>query len=162
MVDTDRGMHEHAPSYSRKSFDVAQFARVVAWALCIVKRERFEAITGCGHSGLLIVGAVAFKAGIPGIAVRKKNGPDSRAHDSLPWHGVVPDAMRYAFIDDIVASGTTLTHVVDSIRSTMPDARLSGIMLYSSMFCDLAATRLNVEEIPRFGFDKLEALNGRD
>lgn len=151
MIDT-------APGYERKVFDAAEFPRVVKWVATIAKRNHFEALAGSGHSALPLIGAVAFKLGIPFIAVRKAG--ESNSHDYGPVHMVIPDELRtYAFVDDMVASGVTLKNVVAKIAKEAPLLRLSGLVTYCSQVTHYDAAKLGFDTVPRFHFGCLEALS---
>jgi adenine/guanine phosphoribosyltransferase-like PRPP-binding protein len=148
MIDT-------APYYSRKSFDAPELYRVAEWASGVVTRERFDAVAGSGHSGLLLLGAISYKTGVPAIAVRKR-GEELDTHSYDRVHCVIPasrsDMLRYAFVDDCVASGRTLLNVVEQVAQSAPNAVLAGILTYSTELSIHDARRLNLGHVPRFHF----------
>lgn len=151
-----------APRYSRDVFDVAKFKNIVEWASKIVEREQYDAIAGSGHSGLLLIGAVAAKTGIPAIAVRKATEGTQHSHDKdRVVHCIVQsNTLRYAFLDDAVASGATLKNVREQIARVAPHATLRGILTYACRVWKSSMSELYLtNDVARFMYNSLEALD---
>jgi adenine/guanine phosphoribosyltransferase-like PRPP-binding protein len=80
---------------------------IVRWAEDIVLREKADAIVACGHSGLLVAGALSYVTRIPVFAVRKRG--EKPVATSLMVSGVAPNgpAKRWVWIDDFLSTGGT-------------------------------------------------------
>ena len=92
------------PYYSRRAFKPADVQKIVAWAVAQIQLHGIEALAACGHSGLLVAGAIGHAAKIPVFAVRK---PDDRHYDD-PVNGVAENPVaRWAFVDDLIETGGT-------------------------------------------------------
>jgi hypothetical protein len=96
--------------HTRAAFDVATLPLIVRWAEDELLKLRADAMLVCGHSGLLVAGALSYSTRIPVIAVRKKY-EDTVAH-SGPITAVLPNgkAKRWVWLDDFTGSGGTLLH----------------------------------------------------
>jgi len=122
---------ESAPEHTHRVFDATEFPRVVDWVVQVARREKYEALAGTGHSGLLVIGAACYILRIPAIAVRKDGDP-VHAMYLTPVNTILPHAdMRYAFVDDMVESGQTMCRVVEQVAARAPDLILAGILLYA-------------------------------
>lgn len=124
---------DHAPSHTRPVFD-ARFRAIVEWVVKAARKTQVEALAGCGHSGLIVVGAAAYLLKIPVIAVRKKGQvPDS--DDGRYVNAVLrtEDELDYGFVDDIVDEGKTFRHVTHAITSELGSwARCGAVFLYNT------------------------------
>lgn len=80
-----------------------------------MKKTSIEAIVVCGHSGLVLAGAVGLLTGIPVCAVRKEGEP-SVAAGSRMISGYLPNGQvnRWGFLDDLISSGGTYRHARDT------------------------------------------------
>lgn len=97
----------HCPSYTQGVFNISSLPLIVRWAETILLRERIDGIVACGHSGLLLAGALSFVTRVPVFAVRK---PGEKSVANAPVvTGIAPTgpAHRWAFVDDFVSSGGT-------------------------------------------------------
>jgi hypothetical protein len=97
----------HCPCYTEGVFDVSSLPLIVRWAETALLKERIDGIVACGHSGLILAGALSFITRIPVFAVRK---PGERSVANAPVvTGIAPNgpAKRWAFVDDFVSSGGT-------------------------------------------------------
>jgi adenine/guanine phosphoribosyltransferase-like PRPP-binding protein len=129
LRDTEVARDEIVPPHTRVIFDPAHFARVVDWAIREVKRGGYDAIAGTGHSGLPLMGAIAYRLGIPFVAVRKYD--ERPKGDGRMINGVLPyQPLKYAIIDDFVASGETVERIYDQMKRTFPQATLTGCLFY--------------------------------
>jgi len=120
----------HAPSHTLDVFDPKRFPAVVDWVVSTA-RGRYEALAACGHSGLLVAGAASYILGIPTIAVRKLSDM-AKADGGRRVNAVLNHPVYYAFVDDLLASGETLLHVVEWVERelTCEAACIAGVILY--------------------------------
>jgi adenine/guanine phosphoribosyltransferase-like PRPP-binding protein len=105
-----------APDYTMKIFDPPRFRRVVEIVVPMVEKlkERHPdigALAACGHSGVFLVGAVAYHTNLPILAVRKTR--DS-VHDSSMVNGWI-NCESYLIIDDLIASGRTIDRIIKAV-----------------------------------------------
>jgi len=84
-----------------------------------------DTIAVCGASGMLAVSVVDERPDVDVILVRKK---EDSTHSKLPVEGV--RGREYVIIDDLVSSGDTITHIVDSIKEFSPHSQCVGVLLY--------------------------------
>lgn len=152
-----------APNHTRDAFDVATLPLIVRWAESIVLSLKADAIVACGHSGLLVAGALSYLTRIPTFAVRKpseKPVADRRRVTAVSRAGA---AKRWVWLDDIVGSGGTFRNAVGELtREGLLDVRVPvGILLYNrfvdpTQFSaddpDLGLNGLEADVIPTFGF----------
>lgn len=105
----------HCPSHTEAIFRTTDFPAVVDWAVSQARQAKIDAIAGCGHSGLLVAGAMGYILNIPVIAVRK--GSNEAKADGFKVNAVLSQpATRWAIIDDLVASGDTVKRIVETSR----------------------------------------------
>lgn len=118
-----------APAHTAEIFDPTTFATVVDWIVEQVKIGGYEALAGSGHSGLIPAAAACYKLGIPLLAVRKDD--ERPKGDSSRVNGILPHRpLRYALVDDFVASGETVNRVWQSVGQAFPNATLTGLILF--------------------------------
>ena len=97
------------------------------------KGIRFDAIVGCGISGLIPATLLCDRLHLPLLAIRKKTDKGPNWESKLA--GVIPDnvsltqRVNYLGVDDLISSGTTMTHVINHINSV--DGDVVAIMLYA-------------------------------
>jgi adenine/guanine phosphoribosyltransferase-like PRPP-binding protein len=120
-----------APGHTADLFKSPQsFRAVVEWVADKVRAGDYEAIAGSGNSGLLVIGAVAALVGVHIIAVRKMDdhpkGDSRMLNCSLP----ASRSLRYAFVDDFIASGETIQRVHNAVAQYYPKAEMAGAILY--------------------------------
>lgn len=129
LRDTEEERQVVAPEHTREIFDPTLFATVVEWVIAEVKAAGYEAVAGSGHSGLPLVGAVAYRLGIPMIAVRKDD--ERPKGDRYYVNGILPHRpLRYAIIDDFICSGETIGRIDSKVAHSFPQATLAGLILY--------------------------------
>lgn len=102
-----------APSHTQAAFDTTILPRIVRWAEDIVLKHRAEAILVCGHSGLLVAGALSYATRIPVLAARKdgETGTNVSSHNEITAVIDSP-ADRWVWLDDLLASGGTFRRSV--------------------------------------------------
>jgi len=133
-----------APVHTHEIFDPCTFAIKVAKVVARIQELRseidFNALAGCGNSGLPLLGAVAIQLQMPFFAVRKTM---DTSNDSHLANGYIPDGgCRYLIIDDLISSGRTTErihkHIADTVKTHCPSmtslVRPAGILLYMSRY----------------------------
>lgn len=109
---------ECCPGHTATIFDATTMPDVVRWADMILRRERVEAIVVCGHSGLLLAGALQYLNGIPVFAVRKP-GEQGVATGGRMVSGIAPNGpvKRWAWVDDFLSGGGTFRRARSEVWS---------------------------------------------
>jgi phosphoribosylpyrophosphate synthetase len=122
------------PYYERDPFDAAMLPDTAAWAAKIIKEVNADAIVACGHSGLVMAGAVGFATGVPIVAVRKPGEAQlSQSHETV--NAALPaKAQRWVWIDDFVASGHTYRHAREELirREIVESPEPEALILYAA------------------------------
>lgn len=95
---------------------MSRMPRVVRWAEEHAYKAQIDAIVACGHSGLVIAGALSYVTRIPVFAVRKKNEPRV-AYNTGEVTGIAPNgkAKNWLWLDDLISSGGTLRHAAQMV-----------------------------------------------
>lgn len=86
-----------------------------------------------GGSGSIMGGAVSYNTGIPLIFVRK-NGVSS--HASYDAEGVPYGQFHYIIVDDFIATGATVSAIIENITASNKQGRLIGVIQYNSGHSD--------------------------
>lgn len=96
------------PDHTQCVFDYKTLPAVADWAAKHLAEHKIEAIVVCGHSGLLLAGALLCFCGMPCIAVRKA-GERSVADDAGKVNAVLANGpvTRWAWVDDMICTGGT-------------------------------------------------------
>jgi Adenine/guanine phosphoribosyltransferases and related PRPP-binding proteins len=99
-----------APMHSRPVFDLTTQRHIAYWAAKKVSDLKADAIVVCGHSGLVLAGAVGMLAHVPVFAVRKRGERECSvaASSNVTGHKEDGKAQRWVWIDDFFSSGSTL------------------------------------------------------
>ncbi len=133
----------HGTKYAQCMHEPATLKEVVNGCVkrlqALQKTHPFNALAGCGHSGLVVGSIVAWKLGLPLITVRKTGDLN---HD-FNYHkvsGFLPEGeprWEYIIIDDLIESGDSIRHVVSQVEAfsaSKPDAmrkaKAVGVLLY--------------------------------
>jgi len=127
------------PSYTRAVFDPSTFPGLVDWAAKAIDEttadgKKIGAVAGCGHSGVLVAAAVAYKLRLPVIAVRKVEEDGGMNHDGGAVNTMLEGTESYAIIDDLVASGTTLKRIVRKVAELFPQVKPELVLLYQDVY----------------------------
>ena len=130
----DEMIERHA-SYLADIFYLKSFKkkvdRIAEEIIIDIPYFKTNCIAVSGMSGCLFGGAVSYVTGLPLIAVRKEG---VASHSSNPVE--FPDGIRsynYAFVDDLICKGTTLSYVMAKIKENsgwVPNA-ITKIYLYN-------------------------------
>lgn len=112
-----------APSHTRDAFDVNTLPKIVDKAVALLKEIQPEAILCCGHSGLLVAGAVSYVSSIPVIAVRKPGESNVASSNQVSACLRKGRAQRWVWLDDFISEGRTLRRAV---QLAMRDECISG------------------------------------
>lgn len=119
-----------SPPHTRRVFNPQNFCELVDRCVAKVeaimaKHPEIQALAGCGHSGLPLLGALCSRLKLPMIVVRKEM--DTKNDDYLV-NGAL-DVKGYLFVDDLISSGKTVSHVKREIAE-YTEAKLLGCLLY--------------------------------
>lgn len=106
----------HSPAYSQANFVPEDFRILVdkmhRKLKCILaKHPNIEAMAACGHSGLMLMGALSYLTGLPQIAVRKPSPEDHDGRKCNGWMG----CEGFLIVDDLCESGKTFARIITSI-----------------------------------------------
>lgn len=91
---------------------------------------RFDTIACCGISGILVVPQIAEKLHKNTILIRKKD--DSR-YSPFHYEGVMPS--RYIIVDDLICSGQTIKHIINTIGDDCKLAQCLGVYCFLKDQC---------------------------
>lgn len=113
---------DHCPYHTRQAFNVGQLPLITRWAEDLALKHRCDAIVACGHSGLIVAGALSLLTRLPVFAARKE-GEKPVAAGGRMVSGIAPNgpAKRWLWIDDLIASGHTF-------RNSARFARNAGLI----------------------------------
>lgn len=102
----------HAPSHTSRIFNPTSLRHIADIVVRICEDEQLDALLCCGHSGLLLAGAVSALCGILVFAARKRGEQPVAGSQGLRINGIAPHgpAKRWAWIDDHISSGGTFQH----------------------------------------------------
>lgn len=120
-----------APWHTKDVFDISTMPLIVKWAEELVYRHKADAIAACGHSGLVLAGAVSYVTRVPVIAVRKQGEPTVARTGPVTANLPNGKAKRWIWLDDFIASGGTLRNAIremwraEVITTPVPEAVLS-------------------------------------
>lgn len=143
----DTSGRTRCPPHTSKVFNPGTFPDLVESVslrlLRLLDRVRFDAIAGSGNSGLLLLGAVSYRLGVPLIAVRRgvETTHDSRlvngffgGYERSGDDGPKPGSWRYLIIDDLIDTGKTMNRIINSIHVEEPHAVPVGILTYRTPY----------------------------
>lgn len=122
--------------YLEHVFDQQLFGKTVEKTIANAERLRFETrfdtIAFTGISGSAMAFILSHWLDIPLLCVRKK-GENSHYHKQTNRlvEGNVKDIKKYVIVDDFISSGSTVKHVIESIRDACPVAECVGMLMYS-------------------------------
>jgi len=126
-----------APSHTEPVFDIYQMPQIVQWAEQYIYQLKAEAIVACGHSGLVVAGALSYLTRVPVIAVRKEGETAACRAGGAMYARMTSASLkqaveRWVWLDDLVSVGGTFKHA----RQAISDAGLvtkrepAGLILY--------------------------------
>ena len=109
---------------------------VIIKAICSLRKieQDFDSIACCGVSGLMVVPQICEILNKNIIVVRK----DEKRYSEFFIEGVSPS--RYVVVDDLICSGNTLKHIIDSIHDDTPRAKCIGAYFYLGEECAFNAS----------------------
>ena len=143
-----------APSHTWDIFNVEQFRRVVL--LFEKKLEQinrvhpFNAVAGCGNSGVPLAAALSYTLGIPLITVRKP-GERTVANMAARVTGAY-NAGPYIIIDDFVSSGGTVNRMMDAIDQASSGKSMPVAMAFYNRVA--APGEMGTDTVSWWGRDK--------
>jgi len=97
----------------------------------LIKIEKqFDTIACCGTSGLLVVPQISeiLKKNI--LVVRKRN---EQRYSPFAYEGAVPE--KYIIIDDLICSGKTVKHIINTISEDCTRAKCLGVYVFFKDKC---------------------------
>ena len=98
---------------------------------CLRKIDKtFDTIACCGTSGLLVVPQISeiLKKNI--LIVRKK---DEKRYSPFQYEGAVPK--NYVIVDDLICSGNTVKHILNTISEDCTRAKCLGVYTFFKDKC---------------------------
>jgi adenine/guanine phosphoribosyltransferase-like PRPP-binding protein len=124
-------------SYLHAALDPKKFPKTIRRMTKFLKarQHEFDAIAVRGVSGVLVGGPLSLRLRKPLIVVRKK---EDNSHSCYRIEGD-KTATRYVIIDDLIASGRTVKHIIDGMKD-FNGGRLVGILLYNDCMSDRGDT----------------------
>ena len=93
----------------------------------------FDTIACCGTSGLLVVPQISQTLKKNILVVRKA---DEKRYSPFQYEGPIPN--KYIIIDDLICSGRTIKHILNTIKEDCPRSICLGVY---SFFKDKCAYR---------------------
>lgn len=152
-----------APTHTWAIFNVEQFRRVVELFVEKLKQinrvHPFNAIAGCGNSGVPLAAALSYTLGIPLITVRKP-GEETVASTQTVTGAALAGA--YVIIDDFTSSGGTVNRMMDAIDAASCGLSTPVAMAFYSRTCygemgaDQVKWRAKNRQIPVWGVTSAE------
>jgi len=123
------------PSYTRDVFSPETFPGIVEWAAAQIaaQQPKIGAVAGSGHSGVLVAAVVGYKLRLPVIAVRKHE-EDTGYHSMESVNAILQGTERYAIVDDLIASGTTMRRIAGWVEQYFPKAIPALVLLYHDSY----------------------------
>lgn len=114
--------------YNGKIFDLKLRTKLVREMCRMLKHMDFDSIAISGYSMSVIGSMVAWRMN-KHVIVCRKDGESS--HSGLRVEGE-KEFRRFIIIDDLIASGNTLNHVLGRVKELNSDAKFLGMMLFNS------------------------------
>jgi len=104
--------------------------------------DNFDAFAYCGMSGAGIATILGYHFKKPLVMVRKKDN----SHSTLSVEGAI-SASRIVIIDDLIDSGRTILHIVNTLQSVNINVEIVSVILYnSSNIYKLNDTTINLDK----------------
>lgn len=122
--------------------------KITVRAVCNLRKisDTFDSIACCGTSGLLVVPNVASLLEKHLIVVRKKAREEKR-YSIFDIEGVVPN--KYIIIDDLICSGQTVRHIIQSLKKEAPRSQCVGVYCYIPKDCAYSRTEEGIKAAKR-------------
>lgn len=93
-------------------------------------KDDFDSIVCCGTSGLLVAPSVAEILNKNIVVVRKENDV---CYSPFSYEGATPTF--YVIIDDLICSGNTIKHIIETISDDIRRSKCIGVYTYISRHC---------------------------
>jgi hypothetical protein len=133
-TDDDGSPVTRCPYHTETSFDINKFPKAARWVADEIIGQEADAIVACGHSGLIMAGAVSLLTGIPVFAVRKP-GEENVASSGLV-SGIAPhgSAKRWVWLDDLISEGSTFRRSAQIVyaEGLVKDILPTAVILYNT------------------------------
>jgi adenine/guanine phosphoribosyltransferase-like PRPP-binding protein len=108
--------HDNTPNHTSHLFNHVELAEVVNGVCYRIKKiGGVEAVAVCGFSGIIPGTLVAHLLGINLIAIRKASEEAQADNRMCNVEYGSPKFKRWVILDDLIATGTTLNHIVESV-----------------------------------------------
>ena len=130
MVRSKHDHQVHCAGHLRTAL-LPDVAKHTVARICKLVRQRnieFDAIACRGLSGLLIAPIVAMRLKKTLLCVRK----GEETHSTYPVEGDAK-AKTYVILDDFIDSGSTVSAIVDAIKTFNTEARCIGFIAYKRL-----------------------------
>ena len=116
--------------YLHHVLDKSLIKQTISFVCKKIKAIECDSIAFSGMSGALIAPIVAYKTGKNLILVRKIKDD---SHSTYAIESSSYCCKKYVVIDDLIASGKTITHIIESVNKQFADQvpECGGIILYS-------------------------------
>jgi orotate phosphoribosyltransferase len=92
--------------------------------------KEFDSIACCGISGLLVVPQISEILKKNMVVIRKKN---DKRYSPFQYEGAVPK--KYIIVDDLICSGDTIRHILDTIKQDCPRSQCLGVYCFMKDKC---------------------------
>jgi hypothetical protein len=143
-----------APGHTQKMFDPKDFQRLVESVVQRVrdiqeKHPEVQALAACGHSGLMLMGAVSYLTGLPQIAVRKTKDTYHDHRTANGWMG----CRGYLIIDDLISSGSTIDKIIAGIEREFAKERSDNPGVFEDLECPKPVAILLYEQYSTYRYN---------
>lgn len=127
-IQTSYLQHVFNPNLFQRTVD-----KTIKEAERLKKETKFDTIAFSGISGSAMAFLLSHWLDVPLLCVRKL-GENSHYHKmtNKVLEGNVQDMQRYLIVDDFVASGATVLHIVNSIMQVNYNVKCVGLLMYSA------------------------------
>jgi orotate phosphoribosyltransferase-like protein len=92
--------------------------------------HQFDTIVCCGTSGLLVVPQICESLRKNILVVRKKK---EQRYSPFAYEGAVPK--NYIIVDDLICSGSTIKHILNTIEEDCDSAKCLGVYIFLKDKC---------------------------
>lgn len=107
------------PDHTHSAFQPKVLRLIVEWVSTKARQAGADAIAACGHSGLLVAGAVSHETGLNVIAVRKPGDTAIADSEKLNTYDNEYETKydKYVIVDDLISSGSTVLNIIHKVAA---------------------------------------------
>lgn len=120
------------PVFNQKMFP-RTVRKTVTTARKLQAKYKFDTIAFCGISGAAIAFLLSHRLKLPLLCVRKRNETshyrEQRRYTLLEGN---IDCDKYLIVDDFIATGDTVNHIINSISKELPRAKCVSMLMYAA------------------------------